>query len=839
MASQTFPLGAGVYDGIDSYGGTIVWDLSAAPLAVDAALLEYGGSAHLEWVGIPGGDQPNSFYIGIRGPTDGRGSFTDVDLTPAWESYAEAIIVDAPGLSPLKIQGPAHADAAVADTAEPYSWRLSGAADEARSLAWVLAWAALSDADKARTTVTLRDSAPPAAVLQATAAATGAAAGALAVLASLAAAPRIMIQQVIILGDTPDGLFQTFAEGFASWTLADAQLDAGFTGSVTPEFVRIFRLAGNSEQRQQILTSSSGDAYVRGQDLVAGWETAETAILVRAGGLSLRLAGPDHSSATHQDADNPYSWRVPQAKALEIRSFVTSWPGLSDAERAAATLTLSRPGATAKATAPFAGASAGALAVLASLAAAPLALTDFDRAGRSVDVLGIFVAAAPATIYADSNRGGTQSPLAGSDFGIGAGETIISRIKVGGAGATITLNDDDRPTSLLMSAHFGAAFAKSRWTLYVQTLAGVASTNQITSIGGSFSNWAFHASNRAIIDAIGAGDRVILAIATEGALDATAIFAGASAGALTSVASLQAPPALDATAIFAGASAGALTSVASLQAPPALDATAIFAGASAGALASTARIAAVQRPAAISRIRAAEQALSLPAIVELIEIDARRLGAGRARITPGSRGGAAVSYGGLTYEPLPLRISDVRRGGRSAAEPVLEIGRAGRDILSLLASADNLVGAKVVRIRTLETFLDGAADADAAQHWPPETWVIDQLLALDTGDLSLKWQLASPLTLDSLYLPTRQVLRDVCAWRYRRWDADAVPPAWDYSDAECPYRGSDNFDDADAALPPGKAGAPRDVCSRRISGCKLRFSGALPIAAFPGVRLGS
>ena len=313
-------------------------------------------------------------------------------------------------------------------------------------------------------------------------------------------------------------------------------------------------------------------------------------------------------------------------------------------------------------------------------------------------------------------------------------------------------------------------------------------------------------------------------------LGATADLAGAADGALAAQASL----ALGATADLAGAADGALAAQASL----ALGATADLAGAADGALAAQASLAA--GPGAIPlTIRGAEQALSLPAIVELIDIDARRLGAGRALITPAPRGGASVRYGGLAYEPLPLRISNVSRGGRSSAEPVLEIGRDGRDILALLTGADNLVGAKVTRTRTLETFLDGAPDADAAQHWPPETWIIDQLLALDTGALSLKWQLASPLTLDSYYLPTRQVLRDVCAWRYRRWDAAATPPAWDYTDAECPYQGAQNFSATDVRLPPGEAGAPRDVCSRRISGCKLRFSGALPIAAFPGVRLGS
>lgn len=90
------------------------------------------------------------------------------------------------------------------------------------------------------------------------------------------------------------------------------------------------------------------------------------------------------------------------------------------------------------------------------------------------------------------------------------------------------------------------------------------------------------------------------------------------------------------------------------------------------------------------------------------------------------------------------------------------------------------------------------------------------------------WQLASPLDLDNKQLPGRQILRDLCAWRYRRWNG----AAFDYGDAECPYTGSTYYDREDNVV----AAAKDDACSRRLSGCRLRFDdNQLPFGGFAGV----
>ena len=224
-----------------------------------------------------------------------------------------------------------------------------------------------------------------------------------------------------------------------------------------------------------------------------------------------------------------------------------------------------------------------------------------------------------------------------------------------------------------------------------------------------------------------------------------------------------------------------------------------------------------------------EQALSVDAIVQLITIDAAALGGGIARIAAGPRDGAALAFKGLSYRPLPVRLRDVRLGARGG-EPVLEAARDDAALVALMAATGDLVGAAVKRIKTFAKYLDGAAAADAAKHWPEEQWTIRSLLKRDAATVS--WRLASALVLDGERLPRRQAMRDVCPWAYRR----RVNNAWEYTaaaDGGCPYRGNSYFTAADAAT----SSAAADDCSRRIDGCRARYPGAavLPFGGFAGL----
>ena len=157
-------------------------------------------------------------------------------------------------------------------------------------------------------------------------------------------------------------------------------------------------------------------------------------------------------------------------------------------------------------------------------------LADFDQTGLDVDVLALFVAGAPTDVYADANRGGTQTPAEG-EMGIGAGQTLITRIRILDNGDRIALNDDDVPVALDMAAHFGATNTVSAWTVTFQTAAGVASSTQLVSTGSAFAQYSFGADDAALLDGIGAGERVIIAVTQPQAVPPVSLAAVGVAGA--------------------------------------------------------------------------------------------------------------------------------------------------------------------------------------------------------------------------------------------------------------------------------------------------------------------
>ena len=226
-------------------------------------------------------------------------------------------------------------------------------------------------------------------------------------------------------------------------------------------------------------------------------------------------------------------------------------------------------------------------------------------------------------------------------------------------------------------------------------------------------------------------------------------------------------------------------------------------------------------------VRTDAQRLDVGTVVELFEIDAQGVGGGRHRFVPGPRNGAAVTYKGQAYTPTPVTLSGLRyAAGGVAPGPTLRVSRLDAAVASAALGTSIWRGAKLVRLRTLARYLDGEPEADPNRHWPAETWRLD---ALDSADQTeMVWRLASPPELEAQTLPGRQILRDVCAWRYRERDG----AAWDYTRAQCPYTGADHFDATDNPVTEPE----KDACSRRLSGCQLRFPDqALPFGGFAGV----
>lgn len=187
--------------------------------------------------------------------------------------------------------------------------------------------------------------------------------------------------------------------------------------------------------------------------------------------------------------------------------------------------------------------------------------------------------------------------------------------------------------------------------------------------------------------------------------------------------------------------------------------------------------------------------------------------------------GSAVWQGNV-YTPWPIKAVEFATPSQgSPARPKLQVGNFGATISALCRQYEDLLGVKLKRRRTLVKYLDAVNFADGnptaspTEEYPVETWIITR--KVNETPAAIEFELGSPLDLQGVKLPRRQVIAGTCLWAYRSGECGyAGPPVADYT----------NKPTTDAA---------KDQCSRTLAGCKKRFgaNGELPFGAFPGIAL--
>jgi lambda family phage minor tail protein L len=222
------------------------------------------------------------------------------------------------------------------------------------------------------------------------------------------------------------------------------------------------------------------------------------------------------------------------------------------------------------------------------------------------------------------------------------------------------------------------------------------------------------------------------------------------------------------------------------------------------------------------------QKLEPSAIIELFELDATSLGGDVVRFHAGTNElRQNVVWNGNTYTRYPVEATGFDfTGDGTIPRPKLRVSNALSAISALLLTYNDLLGAKVTRKRTLAKFLDAVnftggvnASADPTAAFPDDIFVIDRKTT-ENREL-VEFELTTSFDLAGVQLPRRQIVQNVCAWKYRG--------------AECSYAGTNYFTAADVAT----VVASQDVCGKRISSCKARFgdSAELPFGGFPGADL--
>jgi len=222
------------------------------------------------------------------------------------------------------------------------------------------------------------------------------------------------------------------------------------------------------------------------------------------------------------------------------------------------------------------------------------------------------------------------------------------------------------------------------------------------------------------------------------------------------------------------------------------------------------------------------QRLEPGAIVELFEVDLTPFGGELLRFHAGTNAlRQNVVWQGNTYTAFPIQASGFEFNGQGQApRPKLLVANVIGSITALVLQYDDIVGAKVTRIRTLAKYLDAVnfpggsnPTADPGAEFPRDVFYVDRK-ATETNEL-VEFELSPAMDVTGVMLPRRQIVQNICVWRYRG--------------AECGYTGTTYFNSSDQSV----GTLAQDVCGKRLSSCKARFGqfAELPYGGFPAAGL--
>ena len=201
-------------------------------------------------------------------------------------------------------------------------------------------------------------------------------------------------------------------------------------------------------------------------------------------------------------------------------------------------------------------------------------------------------------------------------------------------------------------------------------------------------------------------------------------------------------------------------------------------------------------------INADVQKLEPGALVVMYELDATSIGGGILRFHANPHDGS-LFWQGQEYGLWPIHAEGFACTSDQQPQPKLSVGNVDGSISILCLSYEDLVGAKLTRIRTFAKYLDavnfpeGNITADPTQEFPPEVWFIERKSG--ENDESVEFELSSALDFQGVKLPPpapRMPIVNGCTGRFM-WSRPNCCSMWEYrrhrhhrnrcegADAEC------------------------------------------------------
>ena len=163
---------------------------------------------------------------------------------------------------------------------------------------------------------------------------------------------------------------------------------------------------------------------------------------------------------------------------------------------------------------------------------------------------------------------------------------------------------------------------------------------------------------------------------------------------------------------------------------------------------------------------------ALNAIVELYEIDATAFGGSVYYFTPTvSETQTTIAWNTQVYQPFAIKSDNWTRNSDGALpRPKLTVGAVDKILQAAVISFQDLVGARVIRRRIFEQFLDGGATPNPSAIFPIDDYIISQKLTQSKTEIT--FELTSFLDREGSMIPFRQMLRSefpgLAATRIRR-----------------------------------------------------------------------
>ena len=187
----------------------------------------------------------------------------------------------------------------------------------------------------------------------------------------------------------------------------------------------------------------------------------------------------------------------------------------------------------------------GAVTGTATLTVTPgLTLADFDTTGLDVEFAALIEAAAPANIFQQAPRPARGS-LVDGELDLDSDGTAITRVSWNTSTSQLRLNDND--TAFDMNAFFGTGGAGHDLTLRFQTTPDNAvevNVEDVYTAGGNNAHVRFNVGSAmaALLNAVGDGDRFIIAAYRAEAGPDVDLAATGATGAVTGTATLTVTP---------------------------------------------------------------------------------------------------------------------------------------------------------------------------------------------------------------------------------------------------------------------------------------------------------